>query len=54
MACYLSISKPDAVEFNFVLGNGETEAHRRLTDDERLHGEILDTGKYADALPKLE
>lgn len=44
----------DAVEFNFVLGNGETEAHRRLTDDERLPGEILDTGKYADALAAFQ
>jgi CubicO group peptidase (beta-lactamase class C family) len=37
-------------QFNFILGDGEYEAHDRLADDAHLPGEILDTGEYTDAL----
>jgi CubicO group peptidase (beta-lactamase class C family) len=40
----------NAVQFNFVLGEGEYQSHRRLADDEFLPGEILESGAYADAL----
>ncbi len=43
-------SADNVVQFNFVLDDGENQSHRRLADDEHLPGEILDTGKYADAL----
>jgi CubicO group peptidase (beta-lactamase class C family) len=38
------------VQFNFVLSDGEHQAHDRLADGEYLPGEILDTGVYDDAL----
>ena len=43
-------SDDKAIQFNFVLGDDEYQAHRQLADDEYLPGEILDTGAYADAL----
>ena len=43
-------SNEKSTQFNFVLGDGQYQSHRRLADDEHLPGEFLETGTYEDAL----
>jgi tetratricopeptide (TPR) repeat protein len=43
-------SDEKSTQFNFVLGDGQYQSHRRLADDEHLPGEFLETGTYEDAL----
>jgi CubicO group peptidase (beta-lactamase class C family) len=45
---FTSVDK--AIQFNFVLDGGELQSHPQLADDEKMPGDILETGLYADAL----